>query len=301
MGPIERIQAEQIDRTQQEEFRKKQLGLAERLEAQGRGEGPSLAGIQLREATDRAIANQMAIARSGGGALARRQASFNTAQLQQDAARQASLARMAEQLQANSQLGNVLEQGRGGDITLATNQANLNQGANISNQQAFNNALAQQAQLNQNASLANQAAFNQRNIAQGNINQALASSGMAANAQIKAAGIGAAAARYGVDAGLYKFNQGLQFEMDKYYQGQGRDDVNSRYNIGNGVNNAIVDSRNRGNEALNNAGGAIVRGSNLIGGNQVGYGNPTQVNANQQSQDDYNAQAANYRPYYGYR
>jgi hypothetical protein len=237
----------------------------------------------------------MAMARSGGGALGRRQAAFNTANLQQDAARQSAMVRMAEQLQANQQLGNVLEQGRTSDITLATNQGNLNQNANLANQTAFNTALAQQAQLNQNATLANQSAFNSRNLAQANINQALASSRAAAGAQVRAASIGAGAANAATNAGLYKFNQQLQFDMDRYYQGQGRSDVDSNYNISQNRNNDLIASQGRGNAALNNAGGNMANAANLPS-SWGGFGGDQPLsNANQQSQDAWNAGAMRYR------
>lgn len=278
-GPIERVTGEHIDTAAQEEFRRRQLEFADRLSAQSRGEGPSVAAGEYRAASDRAIAQQMAVARSGGGALAQRQAQINQAAIQQDAARQASQIRMAEALQANQQLGGVLESGRTGDINLATNQATLNQNATLANAAAynqniyqnatlaqnaaqanalaFNTQLAQQAQLNQNTALANQSAFNQRNLAQGNINQAIRSSQIAAGATMGAAAAGASASRYATDAGLYKFNQQLGFEMDQYYQGQNTNDINANYNGNNNMINANQNSRDREAQGYDNAGGAI--------------------------------------------
>lgn len=227
----------------------------------------------------------MALARSGGGALARRQAQINSAGIQQEAARQSGLLRMAEALQAQQALGGVLEQGRGADINLATNQAQLNQQAGITNAGAYNLALAQQAQLNQNANIANasnqnamltnqaqlaqqaaisnQAAFNARNLSQADINRAIQQSRIAAGASVAAAGAGAAASRYATDAGLYKFNQELAFEMDRYYQGQGRQDVNSNYGIGNDL--VASDRASRGREAsgYEAAANAVTRGVDM--------------------------------------
>lgn len=278
-GPIERVNAEQIDKTQQEEFRRKQIEFANRLEAQTRGEGPSVASGEYRIAADRAMANQFALSRSGGGALAARQAAINAAGIQQEAARQASQIRMAEALAAQQQLGNVLETGRAGDINLATNQAGLNQGANLANAAAqntniyqnatlsqdaaranalaFNTQLAQQAQLNQNNALANAQAVNARNNAQAGINQQIQSSRIAAGASAAAAAAGAGASRYATDASLYKFNQQLGFDMDRYYQGNATADINANYDMGNAQINANQASRDREAAGYDNAGGAI--------------------------------------------
>jgi hypothetical protein len=277
ISPLERVQAETIDRTRSDEFRQRQMALADQLSATARGEGPSVAGTQLREATDRAIANQMAVARSGGGPLAMRNAQLNTSQLQQEASRTASLTKMAEAIQAQNSLGGVLAQGREGDITLDTNQAGLNQNANITNANAANQRGVQQAQLNQDVALANATAanlygynqanlnqnanivnansYNQRNLSQAQINQAVRNAQIGAAATVSAAGAGASASRYATDAGLYKFNQQLGFDMDRYYQGQGRDDANSRYGIDTNRENNNRSSRQRENDDLGAAAG----------------------------------------------
>lgn len=298
IAPIERVVAAQVDRTQQEEFRKRQLALADTLEKSLRGEGPSLAGIQLQQATDRNIAQQMAVARSGGGALAARNAAANIAQIDQQAAAESARVRFAEALQAQDNLGKLLESGRASDIDIAKAQAVLDDAANRANAAAFNaraieqtrlnqnvditNATQQnqanqtQANLDQNAAIANQSAFNQKIFTQADINKAIRQSQIAADAQkasasisaggaVRAAGIGAGASRYATDASLYKFNQELGFEIDKYYQGQAGSNIQGGYNTDLGAIQNQQTIGDRQNQALDNIGGSL---AGLAGGPQ---------------------------------
>lgn len=290
IAPIERVTAAQVDKTEQQEFRKRQLALADNLEASLRGEGPSLAGIQLQQATDRTIGQQMALSRSGGGALAARSAAANIAQINQQAAAQSAQIRFAEALQAQDNLGKLLESGRASDIDIAKAQALLDDAANRANAAAFNARATEQARLNQNAditnatqqnqltqaqgnldqnaAIANQSAFNQKIFTQADINRAIRQSEIAAAAQrdsasigasgsVRAAGIGAGASRYATDASLYKFNQELGFEMDKYYQGQGSSNIQGGYNTDMGAISNAQNIGDRQNESLNNVGGSL--------------------------------------------
>lgn len=304
LGDAELVDNVDIDKSKQEEFRSYQMGLARQLEAQTRGEGPSLANLQLQSATQKNIAEQLGLAFSNqgaGGALAQRTAAYNVANLNQNAAMQSAQLRMAEQLQAQAALGALSGQARGQDIGLATAQAEANlqtalanqaeknkfllaqgeftQQANIvnataannrameqarleqaaaqGNQQAINQLAQQQAALNQQAAIANQTAFNSTQQAQADINAKLQQSRISAGATTAAASAAAAASRYGTDAGLYKFNQELAFEMDKYYQGQSRADINDIYDTNRqGVNDdsAIRDSQM---DRISNIGGGF--------------------------------------------
>lgn len=102
-------------------YRANQQELVRRLEAMSRGEGPSLATEQLKQATDRNVAQQMSMAQSGRGnaTLANIVASNNIGQLGQGAAQQAAIARIAEQQMAMQQLGGAVQQGRAADEDLS--------------------------------------------------------------------------------------------------------------------------------------------------------------------------------------
>lgn len=99
-------------------FRQNQSQLVAQLEAQARGEGPSLAAQQLREASDRNSRNQQAMAAGTGGPNAAL-AQFQAAQMGQmgaaQNAQQAAAARIQEQYNAQSQLGLTLHGARGMD------------------------------------------------------------------------------------------------------------------------------------------------------------------------------------------
>lgn len=160
-----------IDQSQQAQFRNQQMGLAGQLAAQAAGQGPSVAGAQFKAAADTNLAQQQALAASGRGgnaAMAGRQAAQNASGFNQQAAQGAATARMQEQMNAQSMLGNVLNQGRGSDIGLATSQAGFNQQTGLANQGALNSFALQQGNMNQATSLANL----QAQIAQTGMNDA---------------------------------------------------------------------------------------------------------------------------------
>lgn len=131
------VSGAQIDPTQQAQFRGQQRTLAQTLADQAAGiGGPSVAEMQLKEATDRNIGQALALQAGATGpqaAAARRQAVSQTAQTGQEAARQAAILRAQEQQQARQQLGEVVGAGRAADIGLATSQAGLEQQAAIKN------------------------------------------------------------------------------------------------------------------------------------------------------------------------
>lgn len=98
------------------DFRRNQQGLVTRLEALSRGEGPSLAAQQFRQATDQNMASQQAMAQSGrGGNLAAFNAAANMGNIGAQAAQGSALARTNEQMQAFGQLGGAINQGRQSD------------------------------------------------------------------------------------------------------------------------------------------------------------------------------------------
>lgn len=90
--------------------------LVAQLEAMARGEGPSAAAIQMREAMDRAAGTQASAAAGAGGrgvnaGAAARNAMNNTAAIQAQGARDTATLRAQEQINAVGQLGGVLGQG----------------------------------------------------------------------------------------------------------------------------------------------------------------------------------------------
>lgn len=102
------------------DFRKNQAGLIAQLEAMARGEGPSAATMQMREAMDRAAGAQASAAAGAGGrgvnaGAALRNATNNTAAIQSQGARDTGLMRVQEQLGATQQLGQNIGAGRGAD------------------------------------------------------------------------------------------------------------------------------------------------------------------------------------------
>lgn len=129
----------QIATGPQDQVRARQMTLADQLTAQAAGQGPSLATMQLQQATDRNLAQSMAAAasmRGASGGLGLRNLNQQQTALQGQAARDSAMARMQEQLSAREQLSGVLNGTRTQDIGLATSQAGLTQSANLANQQA---------------------------------------------------------------------------------------------------------------------------------------------------------------------
>lgn len=211
ISPIERFQGAQLGDASLitnggAEARARQVALIQQLEAQARGDGPSLAAVQLRAAQDRATKQQQAIIASRpdlSAALALRLASNQRGDLEAQTNQEVAQARVAEILQAREQLNSILGQTRQQDIGveaanvaavnqfgltqaglaqeagLATQQqanaarfaqAELQQQAALGNRDALNQLLVQRAQLQQQAAAANQAAINQRAVEQGEIN-----------------------------------------------------------------------------------------------------------------------------------
>lgn len=122
------------------QFRNQQLELAKMLMGQATGQGDSLAQQQLQQATDQNIAQQRALASSARGVnmgLAQRLAQTGAGQAQQQLAGQSAIARLQEQQGAQNMLGNVLGQGRSGDINVGQLGV-MQRGQDIQNQQALN-------------------------------------------------------------------------------------------------------------------------------------------------------------------
>jgi hypothetical protein len=132
--------------------RAQQQGLVTGLQGAIAGTDPSVAAILLRQATDRNIANQYALAASShgiGSGLAERQAMMGAADLNSKAAADNAILRAKEITDARAQLADVLGQQRTADISTATTQFTAAQGVNS------DYAGAQNTRGNLNATLAN--------------------------------------------------------------------------------------------------------------------------------------------------
>lgn len=128
--------AAQIDPSLQGQVRSQQVALTGDLQAAARGEGPSVAQLQLERATDRNLAGGVSMAntaRGAGAAAALRGLSSQRGQIGQQAAADSALLRANEIVAARQQLGQQLGLVRGADLGLATSQAQLGQDAEARN------------------------------------------------------------------------------------------------------------------------------------------------------------------------
>jgi hypothetical protein len=109
---VARVAAEQRSKENLEQRKK----LVQDLQAQARGEGPSLASAQLKAASDRSLAQQLgAAAAARGGNVAAIQRGLQQSQdlSRRELAQDSAQARIQEQLNAQNQLGNLLESEQG--------------------------------------------------------------------------------------------------------------------------------------------------------------------------------------------
>lgn len=120
--------------------------LAQQYQNQANGVGPSLAQMQLQQATDQNLRNSAALAASGRNpALASYQATQAQGAAGQQAAGQSAIARLQEQYQAQQGLANITGQMQGAYGQNAAMQQNNNQ----FNAGATNTMNQTQAQINQ--------------------------------------------------------------------------------------------------------------------------------------------------------
>lgn len=187
-----------------------QQALAQALLAQSQGQGPSLAQMQLQDATNRNIKQNAGLISSQKGvnpALAARLIANQSAQAGQSLAGQSAQARLMEQMQAQQQLGGLYG-------NLAQQQLQQQQILQNAISAQNNAALGNASQMNQvNAGVANQnAAFGQKllgGIAEGSgagLAQILGGSGSQTPAQISsniwAGGSPSASRLYGAEGGI---------------------------------------------------------------------------------------------------
>ncbi len=141
-----------IDPTQQAQFRQQQQGLISQLSDQASGRGPSVAATQLlqaQQANQAAAFAQLASARGQGNPALARQTMLTSSNLQAQTARDSAVARMQEQMNAQQQLGGVLSGARGQDITMATQQAQIDSAASLEAYKGQLQMAVQQGQIDQ--------------------------------------------------------------------------------------------------------------------------------------------------------
>jgi hypothetical protein len=180
------VTAAQLNTDPQAQFRQGQQDLVSQLQSAAKGDVPSAAEIQGRQQMDQAAQQQLALVgmnhgRGAGAAL--RTAGRTIAGLDQTAAGQAAQLRAGEMATARGQLGTALDAARGTDVSLASKQADLTQGAgttnaqlttttNISNADRAAAAAMKDADLKQAASTGNAAAINELNQRQATLDAA---------------------------------------------------------------------------------------------------------------------------------
>ncbi len=142
-------------------FRQGQMQLMQQLQNQAAGTGPSIAGNQMQQGQEAALAQNIAMANSArGGAnplMARQALQTNAMQGGKMAADMSNL-RLQEQMQAQQMLGGIAGQGRQGD--LGQNQLAVDaQYKQAGIQQAYADLQAKYAAMGLDADKANQAAM----------------------------------------------------------------------------------------------------------------------------------------------
>lgn len=135
-------------------FRKGQQDLVQMLQDRAAGKTPSVAEEMLKAQHDRAINQQMALAASQSGRgmpATQRQLMQQAAMGAQELGRQGSIARLQEQLAAQSALSQALQQGRAGDqgfqslqLRQGEGQADINKANMLKNLEVNKSNLASQ-------------------------------------------------------------------------------------------------------------------------------------------------------------
>lgn len=160
-------QAAQLDTQQSDQARQYQSNLLGQLAQQSQGQGPSLAGMQLKQAQDQAFAQQQAQLATNRGSFdpgMARQVLQNNMTMNQNLGNQSAQARMQEQLNAQSQLSGTANNVRGQDLSAAQANAGYQQQTGLAGYQGQIGENSQQAQMDQARAqqlFANQAANNQ--------------------------------------------------------------------------------------------------------------------------------------------
>lgn len=137
--PVPRASAASINTGPQNQWRDREMSLADQLQKVASGQQMGAGEMAIRRGMNQAAAAQQAqaaMARGGMAGIAGRSAARNLGNLSVDAAGQGAQAALQDQGAARNLLAGVLGQGRGADIGIATNQAGLNQQTSLANQDA---------------------------------------------------------------------------------------------------------------------------------------------------------------------
>ena len=162
-GPAALAAGTKIDRSAELAARAQQQNALSMLAAQAAGSGPSVAGAQMGQSVDAALAAGNAAAASSGrmgAGLAARTASLAQGQMLAGAASQAAATKMQESVQGAQQFASLAGSMRGADIGAALGQAKLDQETGLTN------AGAQNAVTMANAGFAQQAGMYNATAAQ---------------------------------------------------------------------------------------------------------------------------------------
>lgn len=125
-----------INQAPQDQFRQQQLSQVHRLNAIAGGQQMGAGEMAARRAASEAYARQVGMAnmqRGGGAPYAGVAAARNQTMIAGNAAGQAQQAALGDQSAANAQLTQAIGAGRGQDIGLAQNQAQINQQTMLNN------------------------------------------------------------------------------------------------------------------------------------------------------------------------
>ncbi len=212
LGPMAQAQGTQLDPSQQAQFRGQQMQLGQALQAQANGQGPSVAGSQLQQSTEQNLQAALAQAASSrGGNLGAAQYALGNARanIQQQAAQGLAQTRIQEQMAARSQLGDVLNAGRGSDINMSAQNAQLGQQNNQFNAGQTNTGALAQGAMTQQTSLANAGADQQQQARVDELTSKYLAAGMSMEQAQQQARIQAEQFRINTASGLYGLERGV--------------------------------------------------------------------------------------------
>lgn len=199
----------------------RQERLAATLEAQGRGEGPSVAQSQFDrnlEQNMNAARSMAASAQGGNRAAAQRAAIFANAIAQQQGARDAGELRAQEMLAAREQLAGVAGDIRGQTLQQSAAAAGMAQADRQYNAEAANMAAQYNIGRRYDQAVYNANTLNARRLQQANLAAGIRQAGIGAGAQVRSAGIQAGAQMYASDnqTGLGFANLGAQTQQNQF-------------------------------------------------------------------------------------
>lgn len=145
-------QAPQLDPTQQAQFRAGQMQQMQQLQGIASGQQQGAGELAAQRQVQNALAGQQAMARMGHGqnaALSARNAARNSAGIGLAGAGMGQQAAMQDQMGAQGLLTNAMGQGRGQDLGMAGQNANLSQQQNQINNQMYQAMLQQMTGMSQ--------------------------------------------------------------------------------------------------------------------------------------------------------